>query len=148
MNHRRTTTKPPVNHLSTVVDSLHPKWRANVMAIEESKDLTSLSLYELIGNLKVHEMIIKKDSEIVKAKVERKYIALKAKKEFSDEDCSTFGSEDRCDSGEEDDEKVKDEMCLVAHASSEVCSESSYFSDENSSIDDIALDNCDNCVLS
>ncbi|GKF00360.1 retrovirus-related pol polyprotein from transposon TNT 1-94, partial [Tanacetum coccineum] len=45
------------------------------------------------------------------------------------------------DSGEEDDEKVKDEPCLVAHASSEVCSESSYFSDENSSIDDLALDN-------
>ncbi|GJS86318.1 retrovirus-related pol polyprotein from transposon TNT 1-94 [Tanacetum coccineum] len=45
------------------------------------------------------------------------------------------------DSGEEDDEKVKDETCLVAHASSEVCSKSSYFSDENSSIDDIALDN-------
>ncbi|GJT81297.1 zf-CCHC domain-containing protein [Tanacetum coccineum] len=45
------------------------------------------------------------------------------------------------DSIEDDDEKVKDETCLVAHASSEVCSESSYFSDENSSIDDIALDN-------
>ncbi|GKC07977.1 zf-CCHC domain-containing protein [Tanacetum coccineum] len=45
------------------------------------------------------------------------------------------------DSGDEDDEKVKDETCLVAHASSEVCSESSYFSDENSSIDDITLDN-------
>ncbi|GJR71624.1 hypothetical protein Tco_0083989 [Tanacetum coccineum] len=45
------------------------------------------------------------------------------------------------DSGEEDDEKVKDETCLVAHASSEVCFESSYFSDENSSIDDIDLDN-------
>nr|GEW10118.1 retrovirus-related Pol polyprotein from transposon TNT 1-94 [Tanacetum cinerariifolium] len=45
------------------------------------------------------------------------------------------------DSGEEDDEKVKDETCLVAHASSEVYSESSYFSDENSSIDDLALDN-------
>nr|GEV77566.1 zf-CCHC domain-containing protein/DUF4219 domain-containing protein/UBN2 domain-containing protein [Tanacetum cinerariifolium] len=42
---------------------------------------------------------------------------------------------------DEDDEKVKDETCLVAHASSEVCSESSYFSDENSSIDDLALDN-------
>ncbi|GJT39452.1 retrovirus-related pol polyprotein from transposon TNT 1-94 [Tanacetum coccineum] len=161
-------------------------------------------------------MIIKKDSEIVKAKVERKSLALKAKKESSDEECSTSGSEDeeyamavrdfkkffkrrgrfvrqprndkktfqrsrddktgkndrkcfRCgdpnhligecpkppkdknqkafvggswsDSGEEDDEKVKDETCLVAHASSEVCSESSYFSDENSSIDDIDLDN-------
>ncbi|GKB71699.1 retrovirus-related pol polyprotein from transposon TNT 1-94 [Tanacetum coccineum] len=45
------------------------------------------------------------------------------------------------DSGEDDDEKVKDETCLIAHASSEVCFESSYFSDENSSIDDIALDN-------
>nr|GEV07917.1 retrotransposon protein [Tanacetum cinerariifolium] len=45
------------------------------------------------------------------------------------------------DSGEEDDEKVKDETCLVAHASNEVCFESSYFSDENSSIDDLALDN-------
>ncbi|GJX87727.1 retrovirus-related pol polyprotein from transposon TNT 1-94 [Tanacetum coccineum] len=32
-------------------------------------------------------------------------------------------------------------MVLLAHASSEVCSESSYFSDENSSIDDLALDN-------
>ncbi|GJR75657.1 zf-CCHC domain-containing protein [Tanacetum coccineum] len=138
-------------------------------------------------------MIIKKDSEIVKAKVERKSIALKAKKESSDEVCSTSDSEDeeysmatfqrsrddkngksdrkcfRCgdpnhligecpkppkdknqrafvegswsDSGEEDDEKVKHETCRVAHSSSEVCSESSYFSDENSSIDDLALDN-------
>ncbi|GJW91153.1 zf-CCHC domain-containing protein [Tanacetum coccineum] len=39
-------------------------------------------------------MIIKKDSEIVKAKVERKSLALKAKKEFSNEECSSFGSED------------------------------------------------------
>ncbi|GKB59955.1 zf-CCHC domain-containing protein [Tanacetum coccineum] len=45
------------------------------------------------------------------------------------------------DSSEEDDEKVKNETCLVAHASSEVYSESSYFSDENSSINDLALDN-------
>ncbi|GJS16620.1 zf-CCHC domain-containing protein [Tanacetum coccineum] len=183
---------------------------------EESKDLTSLSLDELIGNLKVHEMIIKKDSEIVKAKVERKSLALKAKKESSDEECSTSGSEDeeyamavrdfkkffkrrgrfvrqprndkktfqrsrddkngkserkcfRCgdlnhligecpkpprdknqrafvkgfwsDSGEENDEKIQDETCLVAQAPNKVCFESSYFSDENSSIDDLALDN-------
>nr|GEW19747.1 putative reverse transcriptase domain-containing protein [Tanacetum cinerariifolium] len=62
--------------------------------IEESKDLTSLSLDELIEDLKDHEMIIKKDSKIVKAKGERKYIALKAKKESSDEECLTFGSKD------------------------------------------------------
>ncbi|GJR23231.1 hypothetical protein Tco_0971758 [Tanacetum coccineum] len=75
--------------------ALHPKWKANVTTIEESKDLTSLSLDELIGNLKVHEMINKKDSEIVKANVERKSIALKAKKESSDEECLTSGSEDK-----------------------------------------------------
>ncbi|GJT81910.1 retrovirus-related pol polyprotein from transposon TNT 1-94 [Tanacetum coccineum] len=83
------------NYIRKFIRALHPKWRTKVTAIEESKDLTSLSLDELIGNLKVHEMIIKKDSEIVKAKVERKYLALKAKKESSDEECSTSGSEDK-----------------------------------------------------
>nr|GEX39592.1 copia protein [Tanacetum cinerariifolium] len=68
-------------------------------------------------------MIIKKDFEIVKAKVKRKSVTLKAKNESSDEECSTSSSGDKegswIDSGEEDDEKVKDETCLVAHASSE-----------------------------
>ncbi|GKC97820.1 hypothetical protein Tco_1168095, partial [Tanacetum coccineum] len=74
--------------------ALHPKSRAKVMAIEEPKNVTSLSLDELIGNLKVHEMIIKKDSEIVKAKGERNSLALKTKKESSDEESSTSRSED------------------------------------------------------
>nr|GEV57392.1 alpha/beta hydrolases superfamily protein [Tanacetum cinerariifolium] len=56
--------------------------------------MTSLSLDELIGNLKLHEMIIKKDSKIVKAKGERRSLALKAKKESSDEECLTFESKD------------------------------------------------------
>nr|GEY95280.1 hypothetical protein [Tanacetum cinerariifolium] len=68
--------------------------QAKVTEIEESKHLTSLSLDELIGNLIVHEMSIKKDSEKVKAKFERKSLVLKAKKESSDEECSTSGSED------------------------------------------------------
>nr|GEW03151.1 serine/threonine protein kinase SRPK1 [Tanacetum cinerariifolium] len=68
--------------------------RAKVTTIKDSKDLTSLSLEELISNLKVHEMIIKKDSEIVKAKGEIKSLDLKAKKESSDEECSTFESKD------------------------------------------------------
>nr|GEW49031.1 alpha/beta hydrolases superfamily protein [Tanacetum cinerariifolium] len=193
----------------------HPS-RAKVTAIEESKDLTSLSLDKLIGNFKVHEMIIKKDSKIVKEKVERKSLALKAKKESSDEECLTFGSKveeyatavrdfkkffkrrgrfvrqphndkktfqrsrddkngknkRKCfkfedpnhfigvcpkpprdknqrafvrgswsDSGEENDEKIRDETCLVAQAPNELCSKSFYFSDGNSSIDDLALDN-------
>nr|GEV95534.1 UBN2 domain-containing protein [Tanacetum cinerariifolium] len=74
------------NYVRKFLRALHPKWRAKVTTIEESKDLTSLSLDELIRNLKVYE--------IVKAKVERKSLALKAKKESSDEECSTFESED------------------------------------------------------
>ncbi|GJS10551.1 hypothetical protein Tco_0367347 [Tanacetum coccineum] len=99
-------------------------------------------------------MIIKKDSRIVKAKGERKSLALR---ESSDEECSTFSSEEKeyamtvrdfkkffkrrecpkpqkdmnqrafvrgtwSDSGEEDDEKAKDETCLVAQASSKLTS--------------------------
>ncbi|GKD26658.1 retrovirus-related pol polyprotein from transposon TNT 1-94 [Tanacetum coccineum] len=82
------------NYVRKFLRDLHPKWRAKVTVIEESKDLTSLSLDELIGNLKVHEMTIKKDSKIVKAKGERKSLALKDKKESSDEECSTSRSED------------------------------------------------------
>ncbi|GJV11651.1 retrovirus-related pol polyprotein from transposon TNT 1-94 [Tanacetum coccineum] len=100
--------------------------------------------------------------KLVNAKVTRKSLALRQEKS-SDEECFDFRNPNHLigecpkppkdknqrafvggswsDSGEEDDEKVKDETCLVARASSEVCSESSYFSDENSSIDDIALDN-------
>ncbi|GJZ76902.1 hypothetical protein Tco_0641574 [Tanacetum coccineum] len=70
------------NYVSKFRRALHPKWRTKVTTIEESKELTSLSLDELIGNLKVHEMIIKKDFEIVKAKGERRSLALKDKRVF------------------------------------------------------------------
>ncbi|GJU24242.1 retrovirus-related pol polyprotein from transposon TNT 1-94 [Tanacetum coccineum] len=111
---------------------------------EESKDLTSLSLDELIGNLKVHEMIIKKDYEIVKAKAERKSLASRSedeeyamavrdvKKFFKrrgrcgdpnhlikeclkpprDKNQRAFVGGSWSNSGEEDDEKDKDETCL------------------------------------
>ncbi|GJR96634.1 hypothetical protein Tco_0268808 [Tanacetum coccineum] len=72
------------NYVRKFLRALHPKWRAKVTAIEESKYLTLLSLNELIENLKVHEMIINKDSEIVKAKGERRSLALKAKNKSSD----------------------------------------------------------------
>ncbi|GKE69020.1 hypothetical protein Tco_1527092, partial [Tanacetum coccineum] len=53
-----------------------------------------LSLDELIENLKVYEVIIKKDSEMVKGKRKQsRSLALKAKKESSDEDSSTSDSE-------------------------------------------------------
>ncbi|GKA23584.1 hypothetical protein Tco_0709617 [Tanacetum coccineum] len=111
------------------------------MTIEESKDLTSLSLDALIGNLKVYEVIIKKNSEMVKGKREQsRSRALKAKKEYNDEDSLTFKSEDKeytmassrsnnqrafiggawSDSGGDEEENNKDETCLVAQASNEI----------------------------
>ncbi|GJZ03691.1 hypothetical protein Tco_0536966 [Tanacetum coccineum] len=78
------------NYVRMFLMALHPKWRTKVTAIEELKDLSSLALDELIGNLKVHELVMEKDSEICKGKKKRvKSIALKAKKESSDDETST-----------------------------------------------------------
>ncbi|GJZ25402.1 hypothetical protein Tco_0569655 [Tanacetum coccineum] len=78
-----------------ILKALHSKWRAKVTAIEQSKNLTTLSLDELIRNLKVYEEVIKKDSETVKNNREQsRSIALKARKESSDDDSSTSDSED------------------------------------------------------
>nr|GEX28665.1 UBN2 domain-containing protein [Tanacetum cinerariifolium] len=64
-------------------------------AIEESKNLTTLPLDELIGNLKVYEEVIKKNFEMVKGKKKQsRSLALKVKKEVSDEDISSSDSED------------------------------------------------------
>ncbi|GKB74672.1 hypothetical protein Tco_0936084 [Tanacetum coccineum] len=129
------------NYVRRFLRALHPKWRANVTAIEESKDLTSLSLDELIRNLKVYEVIIKKDSEMVKGKSGKsRSLTLKAKKESSDEDSSTSESEDEeyamapprninqrafirgawSDIGKDEEEKTKDKTCLIAQASNEI----------------------------
>ncbi|GKB23479.1 zf-CCHC domain-containing protein [Tanacetum coccineum] len=57
--------------------------------------LSSLALDELIRNLKVHEVVIEKDSEIYRGKKERvNSIALKAKKESSDDETLTSRSDD------------------------------------------------------
>nr|GEV77202.1 UBN2 domain-containing protein [Tanacetum cinerariifolium] len=127
------------NYVRNFLMALHHKWRAKVMAIEESKDLTSLSLNELIGNLNVYELIIKKDSKIVKGKRERSYLPLKAKNVSSDEESLTFEVKTKnkpwrletsrsssreevgswSDSGEEDDGKANDKTYLMTQASSE-----------------------------
>ncbi|GJS85497.1 retrovirus-related pol polyprotein from transposon TNT 1-94 [Tanacetum coccineum] len=124
--------------------ALHPKWRAKVTAIEESKDLSSLALDELIGNLKVHEVVMEKDSEIYKGKKERiKSIALKAKKESSDDENSNRNAmmkimlwPYRNFKNENDaEDKTNDETCLMAQSSMEVTLNSSCYSANASSLD-------------
>nr|GEX53002.1 zf-CCHC domain-containing protein/UBN2 domain-containing protein [Tanacetum cinerariifolium] len=83
------------NYVRKFLRALHPKWRAKDTAIEESKDLSSLALDELLGNLKVHKVVMEKDSKIYCGKKERvKSIALKAKKESIDDETSTSKSND------------------------------------------------------
>nr|GEX20341.1 zf-CCHC domain-containing protein/UBN2 domain-containing protein [Tanacetum cinerariifolium] len=83
------------NYVMKFLRALHPKWRAKFMAIEESKDLSSLALDELIVNLKIHAVVMEKDFEIYRGKKERvKSIALNAKKESSDDKTSTSESDE------------------------------------------------------
>ncbi|GJX72490.1 zf-CCHC domain-containing protein [Tanacetum coccineum] len=181
------------NYVRKFIRALHPKWRAKVTTIEESKDLSSLALDELFGNLKVHEVVMEKDFKIYRGKKERiKSIALKAKKESSDDETSTSGSDDeeyamavrnfkkffrrkgksdrKCficgdpnhligdyskpsrnkdqkafiggswsDSENDAEDKTNDETCLMAQSLNEVTLNSSYYSDNTSSLDNDSM---------
>nr|GEV88650.1 hypothetical protein [Tanacetum cinerariifolium] len=59
------------NHVRKFLRALPTKWRPKVMAIEESKDLSTLPLDELIGNLTVYEVVLEKDSKASKVKKEK-----------------------------------------------------------------------------
>ncbi|GJS97583.1 zf-CCHC domain-containing protein [Tanacetum coccineum] len=164
------------NYVRKFLRALHPKWRA---AIEESKDLSSLALDELIGNLKVHEVVMEKDFKIYRGKKKRvKSIALKAKKEQPREENISFRQRDekkgksdqkcfRCgdinhligdcpkpsrnkdqkafiggswsDSENDAEDKTNDETCLMAQSSNEVTLNSSYYSDNASSLDNDSM---------
>ncbi|GKE95125.1 hypothetical protein Tco_1579980, partial [Tanacetum coccineum] len=83
------------NYVRKFLRALHPKWRAKFTVIEESKNLTTLSFDKLIGNLKVYKEVIKKDFKTIKSKRDQsRSIALKARKESSDDDSSTSDSKD------------------------------------------------------
>nr|GEZ59772.1 UBN2 domain-containing protein [Tanacetum cinerariifolium] len=81
--------------LRKFLGALPTKWRPKVTAIEESKDLSTLLLDELIGNLKVYVLVLGKDSEASKNKKETyKSLALKAKRVSSDEEALCSDSDD------------------------------------------------------
>ncbi|GJX86639.1 hypothetical protein Tco_0337413 [Tanacetum coccineum] len=83
------------NHVRKFLRALSTKWSLKVTTIEESNDLSTLLLDELIGNFKVYEVVLENDSEAFKNKKEKyKSLALKAKKVSSDEEASCSDSED------------------------------------------------------
>ncbi|GJW69586.1 hypothetical protein Tco_0126503 [Tanacetum coccineum] len=91
------------NYVRKFLRDLHPKWRAKVTAIEESKDLSSLALDELIGNIKA-------------------FIG---------------GSWSNSENDAED--KTNDETCLMDQSSNKGTLNSSYYSDNSSSLDNDSM---------
>ncbi|GJW83428.1 hypothetical protein Tco_0156573 [Tanacetum coccineum] len=112
------------------------------MTIKESKDLTSLSFDELIGNLKDKDKSSEEESSTSRSEDEEYAMAVRDFNKFfkrrgrcgdpnhlieecpkppRDKNQKSFVGGSWSDSGEEDDEKTKDERYLMAHASSERC---------------------------
>ncbi|GJV63558.1 zf-CCHC domain-containing protein [Tanacetum coccineum] len=167
--------------------ALHPKWRAKVTAIEESKNLTTLSLDELIGNLKdssdddrstsdsedeEYAMAVRDFKKFFKRRgrfVRQPHEERKSFQRNKDDKngkgkrkCFKCGDPNHLvgecpklsryqnqkafvggswsDSDEDEEEKTNDKKCLMAKASNEVLSETEYFSDDQSSLDENDLD--------
>nr|GEU64692.1 copia protein [Tanacetum cinerariifolium] len=85
------------NYKPTIKDKYgsSAKWRPKVTIIEESKDLSTLPLDELIGNLKVYDVVLEKDLEISRNTKEKyKPLALKARKVLSEEEATSLDIND------------------------------------------------------
>ena len=88
------------DHVNKIMRSLPVKWRPKVIAIEEAKDLNTLSVEDLISSLKCHEIGLNEHEPIKKPK----FIALKSRGkstkalkalEFEEESTSEDSDEDR-----------------------------------------------------
>ncbi|GJT07157.1 hypothetical protein Tco_0841619 [Tanacetum coccineum] len=153
------------NYVRKFLRGLHPKWRAKVMAIEESKDLSSLALDELIANQKYamavrnFKKFFRRNGKFFRQPREEKksFRQRDEKKGKSDRKCHRCGdpnnligdcpkpsrNEDQkafiggswSDSKNDAEDKTNNETCLMAQSSNEVTLNSSYYSDNASSLD-------------
>ncbi|GJW79829.1 hypothetical protein Tco_0143804 [Tanacetum coccineum] len=67
------------NHVRKFLRALPLKWRPKVTAIEESKDLSKLSLVDDLLALKVYEVVLRKGLEIERTRRKSKISRIKAK---------------------------------------------------------------------
>jgi len=56
------------DHVSKILKSLPARWRPKVTAIEEAKDLNTLSVEDLVSSLKVHEISLNEHEPAKKIK--------------------------------------------------------------------------------
>ncbi|GJZ69489.1 DUF4219 domain-containing protein [Tanacetum coccineum] len=105
------------NHVRKFLRDLPLKERSKVAVIEEAKDLATLPLDELIGNLKVYEMVLDNVGIVSKTTKEKvKYLALKAKvtREQTSDDSDSQGGSDK-DVDEEEKAKAFNLMARNFH---------------------------------
>nr|GEU48401.1 zf-CCHC domain-containing protein/DUF4219 domain-containing protein/UBN2 domain-containing protein [Tanacetum cinerariifolium] len=174
------------NYVRKFLRALHPKRRAKVMAIEESKVFSSLALDDLIGNLKKESSddetstfgsddkeyatavrnfknFFRRKGKFVKQPREEKKSFRKRdeKKGKSDQKCFRCGDSNHLigdclkssrnkyqkafiggswsDSENDAEDKTNDETFLMAQSSNEVTLNSSYYSDNASSLDNDSM---------
>ncbi|GKC04089.1 retrovirus-related pol polyprotein from transposon TNT 1-94 [Tanacetum coccineum] len=114
------------NYVRKFLRALHPKWRAKVTVIEELKDLTSLLRKNLVmRSVRLPEVKTKKFFKRFQEILQEKrcgnpnHLIGECPKPPKDKNQRAFIGGSWSNSGEEDDEKVKDETCLVAQVSNE-----------------------------
>ncbi|GJR05720.1 hypothetical protein Tco_0528704 [Tanacetum coccineum] len=107
------------NHVRKFLCALPLQWRAKVIAIEEAKDLATLPLDELIGNLKVYEMVLDNDGVLLQRKPKENKAFVRGA--WSD--------------SEDGDEPQDDATCLMAIGSQEVQSNPSISNNDLDIID-------------
>ena len=97
------------DHIRKILRSLSRQWRPKVTAIQEAKNLASLTMEELLGSLKVHELELQEKESSRKGKS----IALKAHKGSTSKALKTEKSSDEAESSE-DDISDNDELSFIS----------------------------------
>jgi hypothetical protein len=99
------------DHVSKILRSLPASWRPKVTAIEEAKDLNTLSVEDLISSLKVHELSLNEHEPVRKVKS----IALPSKGKAS-KALRVVESEEESPEGDSDvDLAIVEEMGLLSN---------------------------------
>ena len=87
-----------------MLDTLPKSWQLKSLAIEESKDLKTLPLEELVSSLLTYEMKMKRIEELDNRSKSKKGAIIKVIKKDSGDNCST---------NDEDDEFHDEEMAMI-----------------------------------
>ena len=99
------------DHVNKILRSLPAKWRPKVTAIEEAKDLNTLSVEDLISSLKCHEIGLNEQEPIKK----HKSIALKSRGKSSKALKALESEEESASEDSEEDPEIVQKMAMLSN---------------------------------